>query len=259
MTETNEISRRVEEASLNAWPAMQQILLDGWLLRFANGFTKRANSIIPLYPSMQPVPNKVRYCENLYGRERLKTIFRLTSITNPNELDDYLAERGYKHQDPTLVLYATLADRIQPKRSSRRFALLTKENWLALYTELTDMPEQAQALHAAILSGIQNTCAYAVLMEGDIPLACGLGVLEQELFGIFDVVTHVDHRQSGLGADLVASLLDWGALRGAHTGYLQVVADNKPARGLYGKLGFGELYRYWYRVGPIEAGASPQT
>ncbi|MCZ6640130.1 MAG: GNAT family N-acetyltransferase [Gammaproteobacteria bacterium] len=246
------LSRRVEEASLNAWPALQQILLDGWLLRFANGFTKRANSIIPLYPSTQAVPNKVRYCENLYARERLKTIFRLTSIASTNELDDYLTARGYEHHDSTLVLFTDLAGRSQPEPPPRKFELVNKDDWLKVYTQLTGMPEQAQSLHAAILNGIRNTCAYAVLSEGDVPLACGLGVLEQELVGLFDVVTQVDRRKSGLGTDLVAELLNWGALKGAQTGYLQVVQNNKPARGLYQKLGFSELYRYWYRIGSPE-------
>jgi hypothetical protein len=32
--------RRLEEAAMNAWPALQQALCHGWVLRFANGYTK---------------------------------------------------------------------------------------------------------------------------------------------------------------------------------------------------------------------------
>jgi ribosomal protein S18 acetylase RimI-like enzyme len=242
------LPRRVEEASLNAWPAMQQTLLDGWLLRFSQGFTKRANSIVPLYPSLQPLeetlPQRIRYCENLYAREQLQTIFRLTSIAAPDRLDSYLEAHGYRHTEPSQVLSTALTE----IPTTPGFTLLSQANWLAVYARLTAMPDIAQSLHSAILSGIQGRCAFAALVVNGKPVACGLGVLEQDLLGLFDIVTHPADRRSGYATRLVEALLSWGSCEGARHGYLQVVADNKPAQILYQNLGFEPLYNYWYRV-----------
>jgi ribosomal protein S18 acetylase RimI-like enzyme len=240
------LARRVEEASLNAWPAMQQLILDGWVLRFSKGFTKRANAVVPLYPPMQPATDKIRYCENLYARERLKAIFRLTSFSNPGELDAELELRGYQHIDPTLVLARGLGSAFP---ADPRFQSVTQANWLAVYAELADLPTTAQALHAALLSGIRTECQFGVLMEAGQPRACGLAVLERELVGLFDIVTATNFRKQGLAEALTTSLLAWAASRGAATAYLQVVEANAAARRLYDRLGFEELYRYWYRVG----------
>lgn len=239
------LARRVEEASINAWPAMQQMLFDGWLLRFAQGFTKRANSVLALYPGTLPLVDKVRFCENLYARERLKTIFRLTSVGNDQPLDAFLAQRGYRRQDDTEVL--TLALDRRPAESPD-LCLLPSERWLTVYAGITGMPAAARALHGSILRGIPLPCGYAVIGTVERPLACGLAVLEQDLVGLFDVVTHPAVRRSGRGTELVSSLLAWAYDQGARRAYLQMVADNAPARGLYDKLGFTLLYSYWYRI-----------
>ena len=238
--------RRIEEASINAWPALRQLLLDGWLLRFSGGFTKRANCIVPLYPALQPLPEKVRFCENLYARERLQTVFRLISIGTDEQLDDYLSQRGYRRADPTEVLIAPAAAISQPGIPAIR--LCSRDQWLDAYTALTRLPIAAQPLHSAILKGVQTECAYALLDQGGEPAACGLGVLEHGLLGLFDVFTDPEHRGRGCAHAVVSQLIGWGASRGAATTYLQVSADNAPARALYARLGFKSSHHYWYRI-----------
>jgi ribosomal protein S18 acetylase RimI-like enzyme len=241
------VARRVEEASLNAWPATRQLVLDGWIVRLAQGFTKRANSVIPLYPSRRDAAEKVRFCENLYARERLKTIFRITSIDDHADLDGYLAARGYRHQDPTEVLVAVLDD---PPAGMTREPLqqFPLQAWLDTYARLTGLPAEAQPLHGAILRAIPLPCCHAAVGSRDDPMSCGLAVLEQDLVGLFDIVTRADVRRAGHGEKIVTGLMEWGRARGARVAYLQMAADNAPAAALYRKLGFQPVYRYWYRV-----------
>lgn len=241
-----QLCRRIEEASLNAWPALHQILLDGWVLRFARGFTKRANSIVPLYPAEQSATDKVRYCENLYAREQLKTIFRLTTVVDNSALDTLLAERGYQRVDPTLVLACNLADGNFTRHPL--FRQLPRAEWLDAYAHNAAVPANAQQLHATLLQGIRTDHAFGVIGAADAATTCGLAVLERELVGLFDIVTHPDSRRRGDARNLVESLLYWAQQSGAQHAYLQVMETNAAARALYRALGFVDLYRYWYRV-----------
>ena len=242
------LARRIEEASLNAWPAMQQTFLDGWVLRFSKGFTKRSNSIVPLYPPIQSthtLTQKIRYCENLYAREQLQTVFRLTSIGSDN-LDQVLGERGYRMEDTSLVL----TTKLQRIKSPPVLRLLPVDQWLETYCDLTGMQEPARSLHSVILKAIQGECAFGVLYAGGAPVSLGLAVVEQDLAGLFDIYTADDQRGRGHGRALVEGLLDWAHGSGARRAYLQMVEENVPATALYAAFGFEEIYRYWYRIAP---------
>lgn len=251
------LARRIEEASLNAWPALHQLLYDGWLLRFSRGFTKRANSVNPIYtPASGPDSNeqmleKVRYCENLYARESQPTVFRLTSLNGQQGLDALLQERDYQQTGHSLVLHLNLADlkAAAPDVPGNSLMLAGMDEWLEIYAALTALPTPARSLHRAILGGIYGQLAMAARSDANgHRIACGLGVLEAELIGLFDIYTHEDARRQGQGGRIVRDLLRWGQTAGAAHGYLQVASDNASALRLYRSMGFGELYRYWYRV-----------
>lgn len=241
------LSRRVEEAALNAWPSLHQVLYDGWLLRFSRGFTKRANSIVPLYDSSRSVDEKIRYCENLYARDRLTTIFRLTSLPEQQPLRQRLMERGYAAHDPTFVLYRSLSEASERETTFHRLAI---DDWLAIYAGITEIDESTQQLHGLLLRGIRGECCFGAVKHGDRVVACGLAVLEEELVGLFDVVTDPRYRQQGHGRTLISALTDWGHKSGAQGAYLQMVADNQAASSLYAQMGFGRLHSYEYLSTP---------
>ena len=53
--------RRIEELALNACPALRTLLLDGWVARFANDYTRQANSVNSLYASEQAADAVIQF------------------------------------------------------------------------------------------------------------------------------------------------------------------------------------------------------
>lgn len=239
--------RHIEEAALNAWPALQTLVYDGWLLRFAKGYTKRANAVVPLDPGAQPLAEKIAYCERLYRQQKQPVIFRLPAfVEGVEELDAVLAARGYKHLDETIVQVSDLgqAAYTQPDRC---YDLLYPEDWLPSYHRM-ELGRTDEETHERILKAIMYPTCYLAVMDGQT-VACGLGIYDRGCVGLFDIVTDPAHRQQGYGRDVVSGLLAWGQeAHDADYAYLQVMANNAPAIGLYRKFGFEEGYRYWYRV-----------
>jgi GNAT superfamily N-acetyltransferase len=237
--------RHIEEISMSALPALHTVYCDGWVLRFAGGHTRRANSVNALYPSTLNIDEKIAYCESLYQARGLPTIFKMTDAVQPPDLDAILAERGYQKSSSTSVqtmrlngLKAEPPAIIETRRGS---------SWLDAYARMNDVPIYRRDLLGRMLDGLITPTAYAsVELDGEIA-AVGLGVITQDYVGLFDIVTATHVRRQGLGRRIVSSLLQWGQDNGARHAYLQVVADNIPAVSLYKSLGFSEAYQYWYR------------
>jgi len=241
--------QHIEQASLNAWPALQHMLYDGWILRFSKGYTKRANSVNPLYPSSLNVNQKIAFCEACYAARGLPPIFRLTPLASPPELDQALESRGYQKIDLTLVMHRDLQALDVQAGATAGLRREPLDDWLTLFCRFRGAPLEKHQVHKEILQAIPARRFLASLVDSGQAVACGLGVLEGPYFGLFDLITDPQQRNKGYGTRLVSGLLGWARENGAQHAYLQVVETNAPARHLYAdKLGFSQLYQYWYRV-----------
>src|SRR5690625_1627103 len=95
--------KKIEQISMNALPALKTEQVDGWTLRFANGYTKRANSIYPLEYEETNINETIKKCERIYFNKHLPIYFKMTEQSEPRHLDDVLAGLGYKFGNLTSV------------------------------------------------------------------------------------------------------------------------------------------------------------
>ena len=238
--------KTIEELSLNAWPATRITHFDGWVLRFSNGFTRRANSVNVLGPSNLPVSVKVDWCEEQYGLAELPTVFK--SFPDPllDDLNLELDRRGYEVEGEAHVMTVDLKEDLQIDVELSVSPYLTDE-WYADAIKFNRVPPHHQIELRSIIERIQPTCGFATLYYGSEPVAVGLGVVERGWLGLFDIVVSPNHRRQGYGSRLVEGLMAWGRESGAEQCYLQAFNENAPAIAMYEQLGFQTQYRYHYR------------
>lgn len=138
--------RLLEEISLNAWPAVQTILYDGWVLRFANGYTRRANSVNPLYAFQNAVDEKIAFCEQIYRHKGLPVVFKITPASQPGDLDALLTARDYRADSRTSVQLLEL-DRWH--ESAHSDILVSEELGQEWFTAFCELGQLASSYHSS--------------------------------------------------------------------------------------------------------------
>jgi N-acetylglutamate synthase len=249
----SDLAWRVEETCLNAWPALRQVLLDGWVLRFSGGLTRRANSANPLGPSRVNTRSLIASCEALYRHQRQPTIFRVPSIIHP-EMDARLAAEGYSDEGLSLVLYSDLGAVPALREPDVRLLPRPTPQWFAAMAQFQCHTKKQAGLYRRIVGGLAIPAAFAIRLDDHGIAALAYGAIHDRLICYESVLTDPSRQRRGYARQVISNLAAWAADRGAQGACLEVEAANLPARALYERLGFAELYRYHYRRAPCRGG-----
>lgn len=236
----------LERRAFAAWPALRTVTRDGWVMRFADGHTKRANSINPVAPGTGDLAARIAAAEADYEAAGLPPVFRITPLAEPG-LDDALAARGYAAFDESLVMTGPL-----PHGAADPGVTIDADpvasGWLADFGRATEADAKSLAALARMFAHRVTGTGFARLTRDGMPLAFAMAVPDGGDLGFFEVLTVPQARGQGLARRTLQTCCAWAAAQGATRAYLQVTAGNAAAIALYRKLGLATAYRYFYRM-----------
>ncbi|MEX2311522.1 MAG: hypothetical protein WD624_03605, partial [Rhodospirillales bacterium] len=98
----------LDRLAVAAWPATYNEDHNGWLFRFANGVSRRANSVapFPLTSGAVSVDAQIHAAEAFYKVHGLPPRLQISPAAEPAGLDRILAGRGYEREAAVTIQIA---------------------------------------------------------------------------------------------------------------------------------------------------------
>jgi len=257
MDDVRDLIRACEARIVNAWPAVDTLIMGDWVVRLAGGYSGRANSATPLWPGAAMDETLLDAIVALYGCAGLPACVRITPLADPS-VATLLAARGFVLRDQSLGMIASFGKpggcrlATEPD-ASVSFDDHATDSWVRGVSALQGGDKHnADDRLMAIVGRIRVAAHFATLTGADgMPVGFGLCVVERGMAELGSIIVAPGMRGRGYGRALVAALMQRATEAGARRVFLQVEAGNTPAIGLYASFGFDELYRYRTLILPL--------
>lgn len=234
-----------------AWQPVESERLGDWELRAASGFTRRANSVLPLGDPGVPLDEALTYVRDWYAARDLPAYVQTATGAEGTQevLCAELESRGWAREVSAglwVGALAPLADREVAEAPGVVLARTADEAWLGRYQR---KGLSKVALHV-LGSGPSVWFATVPGAEGEPPAAIGRCVVDGRWAGFAAVEVDPAQRRRGLATAVMAALARRALDEGASAAWLQVETDNAGARALYAGMGFAAHHTYHHYRAP---------
>lgn len=255
-------ARELQRVAARGWPALETEPLGEWTLRASGGFTRRANSVLPLGDPGVPLDTALERIGQWYDARGLPPVIVVATgrADADEELAAALAERGWadeRHTRVRIMGLAPLADTgaaAPPGSGGEAPARVTLSrepdaDWLALYNRTGEADRTGEAARNAlkVLTGGPSVWFATVRDADGGTAAIGRMVVDGRWAGFAAVEVAPAARRRGLATQVMVALAERALTEGASAAYLQVEADNTDALAFYDRLGFTDHHGYHYR------------
>jgi ribosomal protein S18 acetylase RimI-like enzyme len=241
---------RAEEACLNAWPGLRQVIHGDWLLRFADGMSRRANSVNPLRMDVTSIARDVAAFQELYRAQELPLIVRVPSFLDP-EVGHELERLHFTSEGETCTIHGEFAMAAVKTDTDIEVLSQASESWFSAMSKLQKHTPAQTEIYRRVIGHIALPAGFATLRKDGEIVAVAYGAVHDGLLCCESVIVDARMRGQGCGRRLMATLFAWAQGRGATGACLQVEASNVAGRALYRSIGLTtELHRYNYRRQP---------
>ncbi|MFG2541431.1 GNAT family N-acetyltransferase [Streptomyces sp. NPDC048594] len=236
-----------------AWPPVESEWLGEWQLRAAAGFTRRANSVLPLGDPGLPLDDALSAVRRWYGARGLPAFVQTATGAEGTQerLCAELERRGWVREVSAEVWTGALAPVADLTEGAG--VVLSRdadEAWLARYQR-----KGAGEVALRVLGGGPSVW-FATVPGGDAPAAIGQCVVDGRWASFAAVEVDPAQRRRGLATAVMAALARRALDEGASAAWLQVETENAGARALYAGMGFSAHHAYHHYREPADAGTA---
>ncbi|WP_063735738.1 GNAT family N-acetyltransferase [Streptomyces sp. RTd22] len=241
-------ARELDRVAARGWPPTEREPLGEWELRASGGFTRRANSVLPLGDPGCGLDEALRRVTGWYAERGLPAYVQVSTGAEGTQemLAAELETRGWTREVSAQVRIAALAP-IADQDTDISAVTLSRQiddDWLARYQRSSRPTPEA----LSVLTGGPSVWFATIRGEaGESPAAIGRCVVDGRWAGFAAVETAPERRRQGLARAVMTALARRALEEGASAAYLQVETDNGGAHALYDGMGFTlhHSYHHW--------------